>query len=493
MMEEPVSPIPDQPGSGSRTRYGSLTNDLSTRELRDVSQRASSRRRNHVTMAVLCYINLINYMERFTIAGVLLDIQKFFGISDSTAALLQTVFLCSFLLLAPLFGYLGDRFNRKYIMLVGLSVWIATAAAGSFVTKSCFWFLILMRALVGIGEASYSTIAPTIISDLYTGAERSAMICIFYIIMIVSSGLGYLVGAGSASLTGDWRWALRITPILGSMGLVLLIFLCPNPPRGAAETHGKGIQEKTSYLEDIKYLLKHKSYTSLSLGAITTSFNVGVLSFWMPTFLSRARVFQGLQPPCTREPCSPTDSYIFGALTVVSGILGGCLGYGLSRKLRDRVPNVDPLICGIGVLGACPCFFITIFVAPISIPTTCVFIFISEILVSLNLTLMADMVLYIVVPTRRASAEAFQIMLGHLLGDAISPYIVGLISDTTVESDPESLAWSFHSLQYSLLISVFVAILGGIAYFLTAHYITADRQAVLQLAEDYSPLGQDRK
>lgn len=47
--------------------------------------------------------------------------------------------------------------------------------------KKHFWFLMLMRAIVGIGEASYTTIAPTIISDLFAGAQRSVMICVFYI------------------------------------------------------------------------------------------------------------------------------------------------------------------------------------------------------------------------------------------------------------------------------------------------------------------------
>lgn len=47
-----------------------------------------------------------------------------------------SVFICSFLLLAPLFGYLGDRYNRKYIMIGGLTVWLATAAGSSFVTVS---------------------------------------------------------------------------------------------------------------------------------------------------------------------------------------------------------------------------------------------------------------------------------------------------------------------------------------------------------------------
>lgn len=46
------------------------------------------------------------------------------------------VFISSFLLLAPLFGYLGDRYNRKYIMIGGLSVWLVTAAASSLVTES---------------------------------------------------------------------------------------------------------------------------------------------------------------------------------------------------------------------------------------------------------------------------------------------------------------------------------------------------------------------
>lgn len=49
---------------------------------------------------------------------------------------LLTVFICSFLLMAPLFGYLGDRYNRKYIMIGGLCVWLVTAASSSLVTES---------------------------------------------------------------------------------------------------------------------------------------------------------------------------------------------------------------------------------------------------------------------------------------------------------------------------------------------------------------------
>lgn len=486
-MEPKDTPVPRWSlGSGTGLVYGSFVNSLSslTPKAEEQQERpALSPRRANIAVAVLCYINLLNYTERYTIAGVLLNIQKFFDISDSMAALIQTVFICSFLLLAPLFGYLGDRYNRKYIMIGGLCVWLVTAAGSSFVTESYFWLLILLRGMVGIGEASYSTIAPTIIGDLFVGSQRSKMICIFYIFIPVGSGLGYIMGAGVATLTGDWRWALTVTPILGAVGLVLLIFLCPNPPRGAAETQGKGVEEKSSYLDDIKYLLKNKSYVWLTLGVTCTAFLTGALAFWMPAFLSRARVSQGIEKPCVQEPCNPIDSYIFGAVTVVTGILGGSLGSGLSRWLRNKVPNADPIICAVGLLGSAPCLFITIFVASSSIAASYVFIFFGEILISLNWAVIADILLYIVKPTRRSSAEAIQISVLHLLGDAGSPYLIGAISDAVRKSKPANHDWNFRSLKYSLLICPFVGALGGLFFLMASAYIVEDRKAAAQLGE----------
>nr|XP_057943670.1 protein spinster homolog 3 isoform X1 [Doryrhamphus excisus]XP_057943671.1 protein spinster homolog 3 isoform X1 [Doryrhamphus excisus]XP_057943672.1 protein spinster homolog 3 isoform X1 [Doryrhamphus excisus] len=475
-------------GSSSGLHYGSFVNSLSSLTPKLDQRPSPSHRRAYVAVAVLCYINLLNYMERYTIAGVLLNIQTFFDISDSIAGLLQTVFICSFLVAAPLFGYLGDRYNRIYIMAGGLSVWLVTATASSFVTESYFWLLVLLRGLVGIGEASYSTIAPTIIGDLFTGTQRTIMISAFYIFIPVGSGLGYIAGSSIASLTGDWHWSLRLTPILGLVGLILLVLLCPNPSRGAAENNGHGVHEQSSYLEDVKYLLKNKSYVWSSLGVTAMAFLTGALAFWMPTFLFRARVSQGLVSPCSTAACNSTDSFIFGAVTVVSGILGVCLGTGLSRWLKNKVPNADPLICAGGMLGSVPCLFISIFVATANIPATYVFIFIAEVLLSLNWSPLADMLLYVVVPTKRATGEALQITVCHLLGDAGSPYLIGTISDAIHRSKPASTDWSFPSLQYSFLLCPFVGILGGVFFLMTALYINNDRRAAMQLEEVDPPL-----
>uniref|UniRef100_A0A674ARF6 SPNS lysolipid transporter 3, sphingosine-1-phosphate (putative) n=1 Tax=Salmo trutta TaxID=8032 RepID=A0A674ARF6_SALTR len=426
------------------TRYGSVADSLPTDEPSTVETTVLSPRRSYITVAVLCYVNLINYMDRYTIAGVLLSIQKFFDITDSTSGLLQTVFICSFIILAPIFGYLGDRYNRKYIMIGGLSVWVVMTLSSSFVTKSYFWLLVLLRALVGTGEASYSTIAPTIIGDLFSGAKRTVMISAFYIFIPVGSGLGYIIGSSVASATGDWRWALRV------MNAVCLISLFISPCS--------------------------KSFVWSSLGVTAMAFLTGALAFWTPTFLSRARVTQGIQPPCNTEPCDTSDSYIFGVVTVVTGILGVSLGSTISRRLRDRVPNADPLICAVGMLSSAPCFFFAIVLASTSIPATYVFIGIGETLLSLNWAVLADILLYVVVPTRRATAEALQIMVCHLLGDAGSPYLLGAISDALRTYQPDSHTWSFRSLEYSFLLCPFVGVLGGLFFLMTALYVTKDRK-----------------
>lgn len=89
---------------------------------------------------------------------------------------------------APIFGYLGDRYSRRWIMISGVALWSGTTLLGSYMpTYNTF---MIFRALVGIGEASYSTIAPTIISDLFVNDVRSKMLAMFYFAIPVGSGLG---------------------------------------------------------------------------------------------------------------------------------------------------------------------------------------------------------------------------------------------------------------------------------------------------------------
>ena len=93
---------------------------------------------------------------------------------------------------APVFGFLGDRYNRKTVMVVGITLWALAILIGSFMGS--FTSFLMMRALVGIGDASYSTLAPTILSDLFVKDIRSRALGIYFFSIPVGSGLGYVIG-----------------------------------------------------------------------------------------------------------------------------------------------------------------------------------------------------------------------------------------------------------------------------------------------------------
>ncbi|XP_060060160.1 protein spinster homolog 3 isoform X2 [Erinaceus europaeus] len=385
--------------------------------------------RAYVAAAVLCYINLLNYMNWFIIAGVLLDVQKFFNISDSNAGLLQTVFIGCLLLSAPLFGYLGDRYNRKIILSFGILLWSGAGLSSSFIFSQYSWLFFLSRGAVGTGTASYSTIAPTVLGDLFVRDQRTRVLAIFYIFIPVGSGLGYVLGSVVTKLTGDWHWALRIMPCLEAVALILLIVLVPDPPRGAAEKLGEVASgaPRSSWCQDIRYLGRNWSFVWSTLGVTSMAFVTGALGFWAPKFLFEARVVHGLQLPCIKEPCSSQDSLIFGVLTVVTGIIGVILGAEASRRYKKVNPRAEPLICASSLFVAAPCLFLALILAPTVLLASYVFLALGELLLSCNWAVVTDILLSVVVPRCRGTAAALQITVGHILGDAGSPYLTGLV------------------------------------------------------------------
>lgn len=430
-----------------------------------------------LTVFILCYINLLNYMDRFTVAGVLPDIEHYFGIDDEKSGLLQTVFICSYMFLAPIFGYLGDRFNRKYIMSFGIGFWSLVTLAGSFTPKDHFWALLFTRGLVGVGEASYSTIAPTIIADLYVKGKRTNMLSIFYFAIPVGSGLGYIVGSQVTAVAKDWHWALRVTPALGLIAVLLLLSVVKEPKRGAIEARQD--LHQTSWLTDLRALSRNCSFVLSTFGFTAVAFVTGSLALWAPTLLFRAAVFAGERAPCVEGHCASSDSLIFGVITCITGVLGVASGVQVSRLLRTKTPRADPLVCATGLLLSAPFLYLALVFAEASTIATYVFIFFGEMFLCMNWAIVADILLYVVVPTRRSTAEAVQIVVSHLLGDAGSPYLIGVVSDSLKKTD--SFLWQFRSLQLSLLLCAFVSVVGGAFFLATALFIERDRHR----AENY--------
>merc|ERR1719273_935626 len=123
-------------------------------------------------------------------------------------------------------------------------------------------------------------------------------------------------------------------------------------------------------------------------------------------------------------------AFVFGVMTMVAGIIGVPCGALLSTKLKLKFPRADPVICGIGLAITTFLFFLSLmWGAEENIVLAFVLIFIGEISLNLNWSIVADMLLYVVSPTRRGTAEALQILVSHALGDAGSPFLIGVVTD----------------------------------------------------------------
>ncbi|EGD75631.1 hypothetical protein PTSG_06695 [Salpingoeca rosetta] len=455
--------------------YTPLLSPQTATESTTVGATAPAFRRKWLTVALLVGINLLNYLDRFTISGILPNLKDAseshldHDVSDSQGGLLMTVFIASYMVFSPVFGYLGDRFNRKILITVGIIFWSIFTVGGSF--SQTYVQLLIARGLVGVGEASYATIAPTIIADLYPADERTFMLSVFYLAIPVGAAMGFMVGAEVAAALGSWRWALRISPPIGLALALALFFFTRDPPRGASDGHAHEDAKNSAsgleaFLDDVRGILRVPTFIWSTLGFTAVTFTSGAMAQWAPTFVYRQAHEAG------SSMSSATAALAFGAVTCAAGIIGTLGGSWLSKRYAPRTGAIDSYICGVGMLLAVFFMGISIPIASYSMPLFWLTIVLGEIALCLNWAPSAAITLYVIVPQRRASAEAVNILMTHLLGDAFSPYLIGLVSDTLKKHYNMTAG---DALMLSLFIAVVVALLGAAAYLRSSKTVQRDK------------------
>ena len=192
-------------------------------------------------LALLLAINLFNYLDRFVLAAVLPKIAADPAVgplSKAEQGALATAFMVAYLAFSPIFGWLGDRGKRWLLVGVGVTLW--SLASGASGLASGYVMLLLTRCFVGVGEAAYGPVAPSVLSDLYPIETRGKVMAWFYVAIPVGGAFGFLFGGLIADSTFGgllahplgWRWAfLLVVP----PGLILggLCFLMRDTPIGA--------------------------------------------------------------------------------------------------------------------------------------------------------------------------------------------------------------------------------------------------------------------
>jgi MFS family permease len=364
-------------------------------------------------LALLLGINLFNYIDRYILAAVEPEIrQSFFGGHDPQAMAktgsLATAFLLSYMIIAPLFGWLADRTSRWLIVGLGVGLWsLASGASGLAAT---FGILLTTRLFVGIGEAAYGPTAPTIIADLYPLKIRGRVLAFFYMAIPVGSALGYAFGGVVSSHLG-WRWPFYLVAPPGIALALACLFM--------RDTRGRRAETKTNDLRGaVMRLLKTPSYVLNTLAMTALTFSIGGLSFWIPAYIHD---YRGV-------PDLGRVNLIFGAITVVAGLVATLLGGIVGDKLRERYSGAYFLVSGVGILIAFP-FAVAFLYAPF--PAAWILIFFTVFFLFFNTGPSNTALANVSHPSVRATAFALNILIIHALGDAISPPLIGAIADRT--------------------------------------------------------------
>lgn len=445
-------------------------------------------------VALLFTISLFNYIDRWSVAAIINDLQAppkkgGFGLTDLEGGLVTSVFIVTYMILSPIFGYFGDRVPRIPLLFCGIISW---SAAGLFASFSKFyWQFLIFRALVGVGEASYAVLAPTIIADLYAGVERTRVLGLYTASVPIGSAMGYIY-AGEVARVLDWRWAFRFTPFVGVVLACMLLCFVNEPPRGEADgvVHSPhDSEEKLSerhsgfagFLRDVIEIWRIKSFFWSTFGAVGMTFTAGALAQWATALLQRANC------ESTDAFCEATITRTFGTISIVAGVAGCLLGPHMAKSYSKRDSAGDAIVSGLVLLIATPFVFLAIYFAGSRYMLTWLLIFLGETLVSVTWPLLPAIQLSVVPPEQRNTANGISLTVSHILGDSVSPVAIGVLADSLhAKGSGFSRA---ESLQRALYVSVVASFVGGFFFLICAKTLHKDREmALAQLDKGYRQL-----
>lgn len=357
-------------------------------------------------LILLTVLNLLNYIDRSVLFAVQPLVQTEFHLTNAQVGYLTSAFLLFYMVAAPFVGPLADRYSRKRIIVGGAIFWSALTLLTA-VTHT-YTELLIRHTLVGIGEATFVTIAPTFVADLFPENQRGRILGIFYLAIPVGTAAGYLLG-GNLSPTHGWRFPFYVAAIPGFL-LALAILFLPEPERGQFD-----LEAETPERASIAGLTRNPAFWTSTFGMAMMTFALGGIQVWMPTFLSRARGY-------TLE----SANYNFGLIIVVDGVIASLAGGWLGDYLLPKMKGAYYFVSAVGMALGVPFMIVALFMrGPIMMPA----IAIAAFFLLLNTSPLNAAVINSVGAHIRATALAVNIFVFHLLGDVPSPTLMGYVAD----------------------------------------------------------------
>jgi MFS family permease len=379
-------------------------------------------------LIVLTALNLLNYVDRNVLFAVQPLVQAEFHLSNAQVGYLTSAFLGFYMIAAPFVGPLADRYSRKLIIVLGALFWsgltLLTAVTHTYTE------LLIRHTLVGVGEATFVTIAPTFVADLFRENVRGRILGVFYLAIPVGSAAGYLLGGYLAPHHG-WRFPFYIAAAPGFVLALVAAFL-PEPERGQFDS----VKDEADWLPAgfqggslRRFLVRNyfffrklwfdvvlnPAFLTATLGMAFMTYSLGGIQVWMPKFLFSERGY-------TLEAAN----LAFGIVIVVDGILAALIGGWLGDYLLPRLKSSYYLVSAASMLLGVPVMIVALFAkGPGMMPAIAVAAF----FLLLNTAPLNAAVINSVGAHIRATALAVNIFIIHILGDVPSPTMMGWVAD----------------------------------------------------------------
>jgi len=358
-------------------------------------------------LVLLTALNFVNYIDRYILPGVQEQVKHEFHVSDSALGSLTFWFFVTYMCAAPLTGWLGDRLPRKpLIVLCALMISAVNILTG---TVHAFDSLLLRHAVLGIGEASLGIYAPALLADFYPERERNRILTIFYTAIPVGAAIGYLIAELIGARYG-WRMPFYVSAVPGLLIAALILIYLREPRRGASDAKPSGRQHAAHAIS----LARNAPYLYATLGMAMTTFSMGGISAWMPSFLERS----GFSPA--------TVGITLGGITAGAGLGGTAIGGWIAQRWLRTNHRALYLLSAWSALVTVP-FGILCFFGPRATMLPALALAMFSIFLSTGPLNAA--IVNAVPATVRATAIAVELFLIHALGDTPSPRLIGMVSD----------------------------------------------------------------
>lgn len=386
------------------------------------------------------FVNVLNYFDRYLVGSVRTLIAADFNLSQEMSGWLFSSFVVGYVIFSPLFGYWGDRYQRPRLMALGVFLWSLATFVSGFAPG--FMFFIAARIFIGVGEASFGSIAPGYIKDrLQNPLLVNRAFSIFYAAVPVGAALGYIVGGFLAQY---WSWNIAFV-VGGIPGIILSVVLLRSP-----EAARPPAQAKVRLSQGIRELKRAKLLWLMIAGYVMHSFALTGVA----TFISGYGEKLGFT-------LDEIGAY-FGGFLLIAGFFGTFLGGALAARLAARFNVVTAglaLFSGASAVIAAP-----LLLCGFSVDSKfwfLAFCFLTEFIAFASAAPVNAIIVTACPPQLVTLTQGLSILFINLFGALPGPVLVGRIADT-------------HSLRLGLQVLAIPLALAGVMWFLAARAALRD-------------------